>query len=151
MAQPTSRRTGGHRACVRTHVVQGDQEARCGPDRPGGGGSGGEINAWTSHDETVYHLVLASRFFDAGLDILADTIQNAGFDPVEFDRERHVVLEEIKQGLDDPERQAGQGLFEAAFDQHPYGRPIIGTEAPCAAFAGKTSWPSFPSTTWPAT
>jgi zinc protease len=92
-------------------------------------GSGGEINAWTSHDETVYHLVLASRFFDAGLDILADTIQNAGFDPVEFDRERHVVLEEIKQGLDDPERQAGQGLFEAAFDQHPYGRPIIGTEA----------------------
>jgi zinc protease len=92
-------------------------------------GSGGEINAWTSHDETVYHLVLASRFFDAGLDILADTLQNASFDPAEFDRERHVVLEEIKQGLDDPERQAGQGLFRAAFDQHPYGRPIIGTEA----------------------
>jgi zinc protease len=92
-------------------------------------GSGGEINAWTSHDETVYHLVLASRFFDAGLDILADTLQNASFDPAEFDRERHVVLEEIKQGLDDPERQAGQGLFHAAFDQHPYGRPIIGTEA----------------------
>ncbi len=92
-------------------------------------GSGGEINAWTSHDETVYHLVLASRFFDAGLDILADTIQNAGFDPAEFERERHVVLEEIKQGLDDPERQAGQGLFRAVFDQHPYGRPIIGTEA----------------------
>ena len=92
-------------------------------------GSGGEINAWTSHDETVYHIVLASRFFDAGLDILADTLQNASFDPAEFDRERHVVLEEIKQGLDDPERQAGQGLFHAAFDQHPYGRPIIGTEA----------------------
>ena len=92
-------------------------------------GSGGEINAWTSHDETVYHLVLASRFFDAGLDILADTLQNSSFDPAEFDRERHVVLEEIKQGLDDPERQAGQGLFRAAFDQHPYGRPIIGTEA----------------------
>ena len=92
-------------------------------------GSGGEINAWTSHDETVYHLVLASRFFDAGLDILADTLQNASFDPAEFERERHVVLEEIKQGLDDPERQAGQGLFRAVFDQHPYGRPIIGTEA----------------------
>lgn len=92
-------------------------------------GSGGEINAWTSHDETVYHLVMASRFFDTGLDILADTLQNASFDPVEFDRERRVVLEEIKQGLDDPERQAGQGLFRAAFDQHPYGRPIIGNEA----------------------
>lgn len=91
-------------------------------------GSGGEINAWTSHDETVYHLVLASRFFDTGLDILADTLQNSSFDAGEFERERNVVLEEVKQGLDDPDRQAGQGLFQAAFDVHPYGRPIIGTE-----------------------
>ncbi len=91
-------------------------------------GSGGEINAWTSHDETVYHLVLASHFFDTGLDILADTLQNSSFDATEFERERNVVLEEVKQGLDDPDRQAGQGLFQAAFDVHPYGRPIIGTE-----------------------
>lgn len=90
--------------------------------------SGGEINAWTSHDETVYHLVLASRFFDTGLDILADTLMNSSFDAAELERERQVVLEEIKQGLDDPERQAGQGLFQSVFDIHPYGRPIIGNE-----------------------
>jgi zinc protease len=89
--------------------------------------AGGEINAWTSHDETVYHLILASQFFDTGLDILADTLMNSSFDPEELERERKVVLEEIKQGLDDPSRQAGQGLFQLAFDQHPYGRPIIGT------------------------
>ena len=91
--------------------------------------AGGEINAWTSHDETVYHLVLASRFFDTGLDILADTMMNSSFDAGELERERKVVLEEIKQGLDDPERQAGQGLFQNVFDVHPYGRPIIGNEA----------------------
>lgn len=90
---------------------------------------GGEINAWTSHDETVYHLVLASQFFDTGLDILADTLMNSSFDAAELERERNVVLEEIKQGLDDPERQAGQGLFQTVFDAHPYGRPIIGAEA----------------------
>ena len=90
--------------------------------------AGGEINAWTSHDETVYHLVLASRFFDTGLDILADTLMNSSFDAGELERERNVVLEEIKQGNDDPERQAGQGLFRALFDVHPYGRPIIGGE-----------------------
>jgi zinc protease len=90
---------------------------------------GGEINAWTSHDETVYHLVLASQFFDTGLDILADTLMNSSFDAAELERERNVVLEEIKQGLDDPERQAGQGLFQTVFDTHPYGRPIIGAEA----------------------
>ena len=91
--------------------------------------AGGEINAWTSHDETVYHLVLASDFFDTGLDILADTLMNSSFDAGELERERSVVLEEVKQGVDDPERQAGQGLFQAIFDAHPYGRPIIGTEA----------------------
>jgi zinc protease len=91
--------------------------------------AGGEINAWTSHDETVYHLVLASRFFDTGLDILADTLMQSSFDANELERERNVVLEEIKQGHDDPERQAGQGLFQTIFDVHPYGRPIIGTES----------------------
>lgn len=90
--------------------------------------AGGEINAWTSHDETVYHLVLASQFFDTGLDILADTLMNSSFDADELERERKVVLEEIKQGMDDPERQAGLGLFQAVFDAHPYGRPIIGNE-----------------------
>jgi zinc protease len=89
--------------------------------------AGGEINAWTSYDETAYHLVLAKNFFDTGLDILADTLQHAAFDPDEMERERKVVVEEIKQGRDDPDRMAAQGLFETAFDQHPYGRPIIGT------------------------
>jgi zinc protease len=91
--------------------------------------AGGEINAWTSYDETVYHLVLASAFFDTGLDILADTLISSSFDAQEFERERNVVLEEIKQGLDDPDRVAAQSLFQTAFDVHPYGRPIIGSEA----------------------
>jgi zinc protease len=91
--------------------------------------AGGEINAWTSYDETVYHLVLASDFFDTGLDILSDTLTSSSFDPQEFERERNVVLEEIKQGLDDPDRVAAQSLFQTAFDVHPYGRPIIGSEA----------------------
>ena len=90
-------------------------------------GAGGEINAWTSYDETAYHLVLASNFFDTGLDILADSLQHSSFDAGELERERQVVLEEIKQGLDDPDRMAAQGLFQAAFDAHPYGRPIIGS------------------------
>ncbi len=92
-------------------------------------GAGGEINAWTGHDETVYHLVLASAFFGTGLDVLSDALQNSTFDPGELERERKVVLEEIKQGLDDPDRVAAQALFSAAFDQHPYGRPVIGSPA----------------------
>jgi zinc protease len=90
--------------------------------------SGGDINAWTSFDQTVFHLVLASRYFDAGLDILADAIQNSSFDPVELERELKVVIEEIKQGEDSPSRVTTQALFGAAYAKHPYRRPVIGYE-----------------------
>jgi zinc protease len=88
--------------------------------------AGGEINAWTSFDQTVYHLVMASRFFDTGLDILADALQNSSFDPQELERELKVVLEEVKQGEDNPARVATQTLFGSAYLRHPYRRPVIG-------------------------
>jgi len=89
--------------------------------------AGGEINAWTSFDETVYHVVLASEFLDVGLDVLSDAVTNSSLDPVEFDRERGVILEEVKQGLDDPDRGAAQKMFAGAFRGHTYARPVIGS------------------------
>src|SRR6476661_7256721 len=99
--------------------------------------AGGEINAWTSFDQTVYHLVLASRFFDTGLDILADALQNSSFDPVELERELKVVLEEVKQGEDNPARVATQALFSTAYARHPYRRPVIGYEKTVAQVTRK--------------
>lgn len=96
--------------------------------------AGGEINAWTSFDQTVYHLVLASRYFDTGLDILADALQNSSFDPAELDKELKVVLEEVKQGEDNPSRVATQALFGTAFTKHPYRRPVIGYTKTVKAF-----------------
>jgi zinc protease len=89
--------------------------------------AGGEINAWTAFDETVFHLVLASRFFDTGLDIIADGLQRSSLDEAELRRELKVVLEEIKQGEDNPSRVATQTLFGTAFARHPYKRPVIGS------------------------
>src|SRR5438270_10227518 len=54
-------------------------------------GAGGEINAWTSFDETVYHVVTASRFIEQGLDVLADALTSASFEPDELAREIEVV------------------------------------------------------------
>src|SRR5439155_26180506 len=45
----------------------------------------------------------------------------------ELDRERQVILEEIRQGVDDPARSVAQSLFATAFVAHPYRRPVIGT------------------------
>jgi len=90
---------------------------------------GGEINAWTSYDQTVYHVVMASQFAREGLDVLADAVRNSAFDPEELTREIEVVCEEIKRSLDTPSRRASKELFATAFTKHPYGRPVIGFEA----------------------
>lgn len=91
-------------------------------------GSGGRINAWTSWNETVYHIVVASRFADTGLDVLGDAVRNSSFDPDELDKELDVVLEEWKRGEDSPSRKIFHGLFGTAYTEHPYKRPVIGTK-----------------------
>jgi zinc protease len=89
---------------------------------------GGSINAYTSYDQTVFHITLASRYADTGLDILADAIQHSTFEPVELEREREVILEEIRMGQDDPSSKLFQQTMAALFEKHPYRRPIIGYE-----------------------
>ncbi len=95
--------------------------------------AGGEINAWTSHDETAVHVVLPRSAIALGIDVIADVLQNSRFDATEFSRERQVVLEEVGQGFDDPDRMAGTDLFAAVYDVHPYGRAVIGQVATVAA------------------
>jgi zinc protease len=95
---------------------------------------GGEINAWTSFDQTVYHVVLASRFFAEGMDVLADAVTGAAFDPEELQREIEVVCEEIKRSQDSPTRKLSRELFASAFERHPYGKPVIGTEQSVRSF-----------------
>src|SRR5256886_5507889 len=97
-------------------------------------GCGGEINAWTSFDQTVYHVVVASQFLAQGLDVLADAITSAAFDPDELRREIEVVCEEIKRSLDSPTRKLSKELFATAFTRHPYGRPVIGSEESVRSF-----------------
>ncbi|HOX42133.1 MAG TPA: pitrilysin family protein [Myxococcota bacterium] len=89
--------------------------------------AGGEINAWTSFDHTVYHVVLASRYLELGLEVLSDAVLRSAFDAGELDREKKVVLEEIKRTRDMPGRWLGDLLFEAAFKTHPYGHNILGS------------------------
>ncbi len=88
---------------------------------------GGEINAWTAFDHTVYHAVLAANHVEVAIDALGDTLMRPRVDPEELAREREVILEEIRQGSDDPARSVAQSLFATAFVSHPYRRPVIGT------------------------
>jgi zinc protease len=91
-------------------------------------GAGGDINAFTSFDHTVYHITLASRFLSIGLAVMADAIQHSSFDPEELRKEQEVVLEEIKRGEDIPSRKLTEALFAASYQRHPYRRAVIGDE-----------------------
>ncbi len=90
---------------------------------------GGEINAWTSFDQTVYHIVLASAELDLGLDVLADALTSSAFDAEELAREIEVVVEEIKRAEDQPSRRVSNAMFGLAYAKHPYRRPVLGSEA----------------------
>lgn len=96
--------------------------------------AGGGINAFTSFDHTCYYVTMSSRFFDTGLDVLADAMQNSDFDPDELARELEVILEEIKRGEDQPRSVHMQRLFDLAYVAHPYGKPVIGTRQSVASF-----------------
>ncbi len=90
-------------------------------------GCGGEINAFTSFDQTVLHLVVPSRYLERGLDVAYDAVMRPALDAEEFGREKGVVLEEIHRGDDDPSMRLSKAVFAEIYRDHPYGRPVIGT------------------------
>jgi zinc protease len=91
--------------------------------------NGGDVNAYTTFDRTVYYATLPSKSMQVGLDILSDAIFRSLFDPAEVEREREVILEEVRRGLDDPGSVIGKKVFELMFEGTPVARPIIGFES----------------------
>lgn len=89
---------------------------------------GGQINASTSFDYTIYTLSVPQGHFEKGLDIIADMLMNSKFDPAEIEKEREVVYGEMRLYKDNPARYQGQMVFSTAYKDHPYRIPIIGHE-----------------------
>lgn len=89
---------------------------------------GGVTNAATSYDYAHYFITTAVQYLDDTLPYLSEILLNAAIPEEEFGRERDVVLEEIRQSYDNPDCIAFQVLNETVYQQHPYGRPILGTE-----------------------
>ena len=90
------------------------------------GGRGGEINAYTTFEQTAYHVVIASRHWEKALEVIADMVQNSRFPEEGIENERKVILEEIKEGEDTPEVVLAQTMFSDAYRVENYRRPVIG-------------------------
>ena len=87
---------------------------------------GGDVNAFTSHDETVFHATVPAAAGLDGVGIVLDAVLGPRIDPEELARERQVVIEEIKQYDDDPGSCAMQDLVGGLFRGDSYARPVLG-------------------------
>src|SRR5208337_4115818 len=76
---------------------------------------GGSINAFTSYDNTVYHIVMPRKSFETGLQLLAGSVLRPAFPEEELEKEKKVVIEETKMGEDDPQRKLFNELFSASY------------------------------------
>jgi predicted Zn-dependent peptidase len=88
---------------------------------------GGHLNAYTSREHTAYYARVLKEDLGLGIDILSDILQHSTFDPVELDRERQVIVQEIGQALDTPDDVIFDMLQETAYPDQAVGRSILGT------------------------
>jgi predicted Zn-dependent peptidase len=88
---------------------------------------GGQINAYTSRENTAYYLRVLAEDVGLAVDILADILQNSTFEAEEMERERAVILQEIGQCTDTPDDLVFDQFQEAAYPDQAMGRSILGT------------------------
>ncbi|MBE9198014.1 MULTISPECIES: pitrilysin family protein [unclassified Nodularia (in: cyanobacteria)] len=90
---------------------------------------GAVTNAATSQDYTHYYITTAPQDFAELAPLQIDVVCNASIPDDAFERERLVVLEEIRRSEDNPRRRTFRRSMETAFEQLPYRRPVLGPEA----------------------
>lgn len=87
---------------------------------------GGQLNAFTDKEYTCYYAKVLPEHTDLALDVLSDMLQHSVLDPEEIDRERDVVLEEIKRHQDTPDELIHDVFLTTLWPGHPLGRSVIG-------------------------
>lgn len=96
---------------------------------------GGQMNAYTSRDNTTYYARVMKDDLPLAFDVLADIILNSQCDDHELTREKEVILQEIGQALDTPDDIVFDHLQDAAFRDQAIGRSILGTAESVRSFS----------------
>ncbi|WP_044746883.1 M16 family metallopeptidase [Bacillus alveayuensis] len=97
---------------------------------------GGQVNAFTSKEYTCYYAKVLDDHASFALEVLADMFFHSVFDQEELQKEKNVVLEEIKMYEDTPDDIVHDLLSKAVYGSHPLGYPILGTEETLETFTG---------------
>jgi predicted Zn-dependent peptidase len=99
---------------------------------------GGLINASTGREVTYYYVRVGSSRLELALDILTDLVFNPVFDPSAMEREKGVILEEMRMNEDDPEQALFDRFLLAIHGNTSYGRTILGNESTIKSFNPET-------------
>jgi predicted Zn-dependent peptidase len=89
---------------------------------------GGEMNAFTSQETTTYYAKVVDEHLPVAIDLLSDILLGSKFDPVEMEKERKVILEEIKSVEDTPDDYIHELFTNTVWPDNSLGRPILGTK-----------------------
>lgn len=95
---------------------------------------GGQLNGFTEREFTCFYAWMRGAHIELGADLLCDMLTHPRFDPVELERERQVVLEEIAHEQDVPEDWVHELFAQTIWRGHPLGHPLIGDAGSVARF-----------------
>ena len=90
-------------------------------------GRGGNFNAFTSEESTCYYAHLPSEYLSEAVEILSDMYLNAAIPDDEFEKEKQIVIEEIRMYADEPDSVAAENLQRALFPKNSLGVPVAGS------------------------
>src|ERR1043166_5576725 len=95
---------------------------------------GGQLDAFTAKEYASYYIKVLDEHLPLAIDILSDIVLNPAFNPDDVEREKKVVVEEIKMVEDTPDDLVHEIFTQGFWEDHPLGRPILGTKETVESF-----------------
>ncbi|MGC9472237.1 MAG: M16 family metallopeptidase [Bacteroidales bacterium] len=96
--------------------------------------AGGELNAYTTKEETCVYASFLRRDYERALELISDIVFHSVFPEKELEREKEVIIDEIRSYLDNPAELIFDDFEELVFRHQPIGRNILGTEHSVSRF-----------------
>jgi predicted Zn-dependent peptidase len=99
---------------------------------------GGNLDAFTGKETVCFNMKVLDEHVPTALNVLSDLVMHPVFASEEIDRERGVILEEIKMDEDNPDYLVHEIFTQSFWKDHPLGKPILGTEKTVGSFERNT-------------
>src|SRR5574338_217952 len=99
---------------------------------------GGQLDAFTAKEYASYYIKVLDEHLPLAVDLLSDIVMNPAFPPDEIEREKNVILEEIKMVEDTPDDLVHELFTQSFWQGHPLGRAILGSKETVESFTRDT-------------